>query len=156
MNNNRLPINRIKPRIADFPADKTIPTAGTRFSDEEMAEIKQTVGKRIVEAFGDANDTDIARRCLTTPTTIKFYTDGTRLPIAEMLLQMHRATGVSLDWLLLGKGQRFIVEKPPAIFEDTEWEKLTELTRSSNQTVSEMINILARAQLAAILMIEES
>lgn len=156
MSNDRLPINRLKPRTADFPVDKTTPTAGTRFSDEEMVEIKRVVGKRIKEAFGDATDTAIARRCRTTPTTIKAYTDGERLPVAEMLMQMHRATGVSLDWLLLGKGQKFMVEKPAVEFDDGELDKLTELARVSNLTIPEMMNVLTRAQLTAIKIIEES
>ena len=71
-----------------------------------------------------------------------------------MLLQIHRATGVSLDWLLLGKGQRFIVDKTASAFEEAEMEEISALARRTNRTLPEMIILLARAQASVMAVIE--
>lgn len=155
MINNRLPLSRIKTK-PEFPVDKSNPQAQERFTAEEFSEIKQVVADRIRQAFGGASNAEIARRCLTTNATIKTYTDGDRLPIAELLLQMHRATGVSLDWLLLGKGQKFIIEKVREHFEDEDLERIEDLANLSGRKIPEMIAALAKAQLAGLKVLEKS
>lgn len=89
-----------------LPVSETKTAAQERFTDAQMAEIKRGFAQRLRIAFDEANNAEIARRCRTTDTTIKLYTDGERLPIPEMLLQITRVTGVNLHWLLTGEGTR--------------------------------------------------
>lgn len=61
---------------------------------------------RLASLFPGSNDGDIARRLHTTYATVRLYTRGDRLPIAEMLLHIQRVTGVNVHWLLTGDGPR--------------------------------------------------
>lgn len=149
MENNRLPLDRLAHHSNSEP-DKPNPVAQTRFSDESLAEIKRGVASRIKDVFNTENNAEIARRCLTTNSTIKSYTDGERLPIAEMLIQMNRATGVSLDWLVLGKGRKFTIDKVSEIFSDEDITRIGNVAERSGKTIEQTIKALAIAQLAAL------
>lgn len=80
--------------------------ARERFTGAEMADIRRDFSMRLASIFPDANTGDVARRLYTTYATVRPYERGERLPIAEMLLQIHRVTGVNIHWLLTGDGPR--------------------------------------------------
>ena len=77
------------------------------------SEYKRTVNIGFSERFKDALDhaglgrctqADIALRFgLSTP-MVNLYTKGKRIPSMETALRICEVTGVSLDWLMLGKG----------------------------------------------------
>jgi transcriptional regulator with XRE-family HTH domain len=142
-NNDRLPINRLNRTSLPFlgSSGKAASEGYERFSDAEMAEIKKCFAKRLREAFGNASNAEIARRCKTADTTIKPYADGERLPIAEMLIQMHRASGVSLDWLLLGKGGKRV--ETGNIFTEEEEAEIARLAKERGKSFNEMVRALA-------------
>lgn len=135
MNNDRLPfLNNRGGARSD---------ALERFSDAEMGEIKRGFVRRLKIAFDDLNNADIARRCKTHDSTIKLYTDGERLPIAEMLLQMHRVTGINLHWLLTGKGSRRVGYDN--LFSEEEEARISELARERGISFEEMVRKLTLA-----------
>jgi transcriptional regulator with XRE-family HTH domain len=142
-NKDRLPIEHLK--RTSLPFSDSPGKAGSndseRFSEQEMAEIKKGFAKRLREGFGNASNAEIARRCKTNDTTIKPYADGDRLPIAEMLIQMHRASGVSLDWLLLGKGGKRV--ETGNIFTEEEEAEIARLAKERGKSFNEMIRALA-------------
>ena len=73
------------------------------FIKSEIDEIGVEIGKRIVEAFNYQPDTEIAFLLKTNSDTIKSFTEDGKLPPTEILLGIHKLTGVSIDWLLTGK-----------------------------------------------------
>ena len=138
INNDRLPIDRILQ--SGETGDKI---REERFSDDELAEIKNRVGKRIKEAFGHISNAEIARRSLTTDAVIKSYVDGDRLPIAEILIRMTNVTSVNLHWLLTGKGPKRVETRTE--FSESEEKQISRLAQSANRTFNEQVLILAAA-----------
>ena len=69
-------------------------------------EIKIDIGRRIVEAFNYQPDAEIAYILKTKCSVVKSFTEGEEFPPTEILLLIRRATGVSIDWLLTGEGQK--------------------------------------------------
>ncbi len=155
--NDRLPLDRlIRKMQQDKDSElKPLPVASERFTDEEFNRIKLDVAKRVLDAFSTDNMAEIARRCQTTNSTIKTYIDGDRLPIAEILIKMHRATGVSLDWLILGKGRKFVIDRTDENFTEEEMRLVEELAALQERTPQQMIRALALAQLAALERLKE-
>jgi hypothetical protein len=68
----------------------------------ELQQITADIGRRIVEAFDYRSDYEIAVILKTSRKAVECLTTGDRLPDVETLLLIHKATGVSLDWLLTG------------------------------------------------------
>lgn len=75
-------------------------------SNDELGNIKREIGKRIVEAFNYHPDSEIAYLLKTSCKTITACTEGDEFPPVEILLSIHRATDVSLHWLLTGEGTK--------------------------------------------------
>lgn len=62
------------------------------------------VGGRIVEAFDFSAETEIAGLLKISCKTVRRLTENEELPTTEMLLCIHKLTGVSIDWILTGEG----------------------------------------------------
>ena len=96
------------------------------FSKEETQRIKTDIARRIIEAFGYQPNSEIAFLLKTTTTTIKSFIEGEEFPPAEILLSIHKITGVSIHWLLTGEGaknlslhkeQQLIISKKTEVLE---------------------------------------
>lgn len=99
---------------------------------------------RLREAFDGASNAEIARRLSANDSTIKFYTDATRLPIYEMLVEISRVTGCNLNWLMTGRGPRRI-EKPTAMFTEAEENEIRELAVKAGRSFEDQVRVLAMA-----------
>jgi hypothetical protein len=82
-------------------------------SVSEMSQIKNSVGRRIVEAFNYHPDSEIAFLLKTNSKTVKSFTEGEELPATQILLSIHKITGVSIHWLLTGEGTKRAVHETP-------------------------------------------
>lgn len=69
-----------------------------------------TVAERLAEIIGDRSKSEFARRCGVPESSVRQWVDGTSLPSAEKLIAIAGATGVSIDWLLLGKGSQKTID----------------------------------------------
>lgn len=121
------------------------PTSLPRAIDEDLDRIKNEFGDRLRQAFDGATNAEIARRCDTTRAVIKEYVDGNRLPMAELLLRMRRATGVSIDWLLTGRGSRRV--EISNVFSKEEEERIREFARKQGLTFDQTVQQLSLAAL---------
>lgn len=139
--NNRLPGIPAKVSKTAFKPAKT--------ENSILPDRIRAVADRIRQFFGE-NEAATARRLNTVTATVKTYTDGKRFPATEMCIRMHEASGLSLNWLLLGKGPELVVANDNQIFSEEEFERISNLAKSQNRTVNEMIRILALAQLDAV------
>jgi transcriptional regulator with XRE-family HTH domain len=63
--------------------------------------------KRLDKAFDHASMADVARKLSIPHATVRNYYNG-RLPAAEVLIKIARESGVSLNWLLLGRGEMYV------------------------------------------------
>lgn len=140
MDNDRLPIDRIKNQTS-LPPPTANTSAQERFPEAELAQIRKEVAQRLRQAFDHANNAEIARRCKTTDATIKLYTDGERLPIPEILLQIRRVTNINLHWLLTGEGSRYV--EISNLFSPEEELRLKDLARQKKTTFNELVRKLA-------------
>lgn len=68
---------------------------------------------RLTLTFDSASMADVARRLKIPHATVRNYYKVGRLPAPEVLIKIARETGVSLNWLLLGSGDRYIGETAP-------------------------------------------
>jgi hypothetical protein len=73
-------------------------------SDDAMRQIAADISSRIIEAFHHLPDSEITFLLKTDSATVKTLIEGEQLPSTEMLLCIHKVTGVSIDWILTGKG----------------------------------------------------
>lgn len=133
------------PESTSLPSSRPRPVADERFAEEEMAEIMRGFARRLREAFDGATNADIARRCITTSATIKLYAEGKRLPIAEMLLQMTRTTGVNIHWLLTGRGSRRV--EIANVFSEEEEERIRQFAREKDLTFDQAVKQLTLSSL---------
>lgn len=81
---------------------------------------------RLKQAFDGEIVADVARRLGTPHATVRNYYLG-RLPSAEVLIKIASETGVSLNWLLLGKGDMYAGERPPVSIGRFLEEKIVEM-----------------------------
>lgn len=146
--NDRLPTDRLLSR-EESATQTGSPVAQERFSEEEMKDISRDFAARFQEAFRGLRQVDIARRLLTTEKSAGYYMKGERFPIFEMLLQIHRATGVSMNWLVLGKGAQKEFNYSE-LFSESERAEIGELAKTNNRTFEEEVRRLATAGLAAV------
>ncbi len=63
--------------------------------------------RRLDKAFGHQSMADVARRLGIPHATVRNYYNG-RLPAPEVLIKIARESGVSLNWMLLGRGEMYI------------------------------------------------
>ena len=63
--------------------------------------------RRLERAFDNQSMADVARRLSIPHATVRNYYNG-RLPAADVLIKIARESGVSLNWLLLGRGDMYV------------------------------------------------
>ena len=68
--------------------------------------------ERLRTAFEGESMADVARRLKIPHATVRNYYQG-RLPAPEVLIKIANETGVSLNWLLIGTGDRYAGEVAP-------------------------------------------
>ncbi len=78
------------------------------FSREEMLPISLDIGRRILEIFGYQSISSIVFRLRSTRREIDDVINGDKMPNAELLLGIRKATGASIDWILTGEGSRYV------------------------------------------------
>lgn len=69
--------------------------------------------KRLAMTFDGATMAVVARRLGIPHATVRNYYKEGRLPAPEVLIKIANVTGVSLNWLLLGRGEMYAGELPP-------------------------------------------
>jgi AcrR family transcriptional regulator len=69
--------------------------------------------ERLDKAFSGAKMSDVARRLNIPHATVRNYYKTGRLPAPDVLIKIANETGVSLNWLLLGKGEMYAGQVPP-------------------------------------------
>ncbi len=122
------------------------PAVDGRYLDGELEEIRSAFVPRLRQAFDDASNAEIARRLNTSDATIKNYMDAKRLPLAEMLIEIARVTGINLHWLLTGQGPQR-VEKGSELLTPEENKQILALARRAGRTYNEQLQIVIRAAL---------
>ncbi|MBX3298677.1 MAG: helix-turn-helix domain-containing protein [Acidobacteria bacterium] len=68
--------------------------------------------ERLKRCFGNATMADVARRIGVPHATVRNYFLG-RLPAPEVLIKIADETGISLNWLLCGRGEMYASDQPP-------------------------------------------
>jgi transcriptional regulator with XRE-family HTH domain len=68
--------------------------------------------ERLRVAFDNASMAEVARRLEIPHATVRNYYHG-RLPAPDVLVKIAKETGVSLNWLLMGTGERYTGEIAP-------------------------------------------
>lgn len=124
---------------------KTRPSAGgsDRFSAQELSEMRSGVARRLKEAFNQATNAEIARRLKSSDATVKAYTEGSRFPLPEMLIQIHNVTGINIHWLMTGKGS-MRVDTTAGVSTETE-RAINTLAGENGLTYDEQIDVLTSA-----------
>ena len=83
--------------------------AGERvFSGDELVSIRADISNRIIEIFGFQKLSAIGYRLKLTPRELRPVLNGEKPPSIEILLTIQKVTGASIDWLLTGKGPKFL------------------------------------------------
>ena len=141
--NQRLPLEHLSKT-----STKTTNLSQERFSDDEMEQIKQDFAKRLYEAFNADKAAHIAQALNVADATVSYYVKAQRLPIAEMLIQIHNKTGISLNWLLLGKGRKYI--EIDQAFSDEEIKEIEAMAKESGRSFQEEVRALALTGLKAV------
>src|SRR5205085_181898 len=70
------------------------------FSRVDILPMALGIGQRILEVFGYQEICNIVFRLKSNRTEIDAVINGDKLPTTELLLGIHKMTGVSIDWLL--------------------------------------------------------
>src|SRR3954469_22504223 len=81
---------------------------GEPLSREDIAPIRVEIGRRIMEAFGYQQIPKIVIRLKTTSRQIRDVIEGDELPSIELLLAIQSVTRASIDWLLTGRGPKYM------------------------------------------------
>ena len=97
---------------------------------------------RLRSAFDDESMADVARRLKIPHATVRNYYQG-RLPAPEVLIKIANETGVSLNWLLIGTGEKYAGEAAPIGLGRFLEEKIGQmidqkLAASSKETVADL------------------
>lgn len=95
-----------KRNLCPEPLCETSEKGEKLFIKAEIEQIGNEIGKRIVEAFHFLPDSEIALLLKTNSTVIRSIIEDGTLPPTEILLGIHKITGVSIDWLLTGKAAK--------------------------------------------------
>lgn len=74
----------------------------------EMLPVKLEIGRRVLEVFGYQPVRKIVFRLRADRDEIDDVINGDELPSTELLLAIHKLTGASIDWLLTGKGEKYV------------------------------------------------
>jgi hypothetical protein len=93
------------------PEDKVMcetSEAGERLPHEDIAPVGVEIGRRIMEVFGYQPIPKIVIRLKTTSRQIRDVIEGDELPSIELLLAIQSVTRASIDWLLTGRGPKYM------------------------------------------------
>src|SRR5215204_4095534 len=83
---------------------------------DELEQNKKAIGGRILEAFNDSSDYEIASLLKTSRKTVNFIIEGEDFPSIEILVCIQRVADASIHWLLTGEGtKRPIQERSPNV-----------------------------------------
>jgi len=96
-----------KPAAAE-PMCQTSEPGEHLYTRAELLPICLEIGRRMLKLFGYQGIRQIVFRLKSNPDEINSVIDGHALPSTELLLGMQKVTGVSIDWLLTGKGTEFL------------------------------------------------
>lgn len=107
--------NMNKRKNSPEPLCMTSERAEKYISPIEMDHIKADIGRRIVEAFNYHPDSEIAFILKASCKAVSLFTEGEELPPTEILLEIQKATGTSLHWLLTGDGTKYPASTNPLI-----------------------------------------
>lgn len=77
------------------------------FTKSELSQVSLEINQRILEVFYFAGDREIAFLLQTHISNIKSFTERGEFPSTEILLLINKVTGVSIDWILTGKGTKY-------------------------------------------------
>ncbi len=83
--------------------------------------------ERLNSAFDNASMADVARRLKIPHATVRNYYKEARLPAPEVLIKIANETGVSLNWLLAGTGDKYAGQVGPIGLGRFIEEKITEM-----------------------------
>jgi hypothetical protein len=97
---------------SDEPMCETSERCERLLSEGDLLPVSLDVGHRILEVFGFQSISKIVFRLRSTAHEINDVINGEALPSVEMLLGIQRITGASIDWLLTGKGDKFLPGEP--------------------------------------------
>jgi len=75
-------------------------------SVDQLEQIKFETARRVAEVFGYRSDREIACLLRTSCSAVNSVIEGRELPSTKLLLLIHCVTGVSIHWLLTGKGMK--------------------------------------------------
>ena len=92
----------------DEPMCETSEKCERLFAKEEILPTALEIGQRILEIFGYQKISAIIFRLKSNPREINAVVNGDSLPSAELLLGIQKMTGASIDWILTGKGNKFL------------------------------------------------
>src|SRR5688500_9582913 len=81
---------------------------------------------RLRSAFDNASMAEVARRLKIPHATVRNYYQG-RHPAPEVLIKIANETGISLNWLLTGKGEVYAGQNPPISLGKFLEEKIAEI-----------------------------
>ena len=77
-------------------------------SPAELVPVGLNIGRRILEVFGYERISNLVFRLRTPRRDIEAVIRGERLPSTELLLGIHKITGASIDWILTGRGSKYL------------------------------------------------
>ena len=80
------------------------------FTREELVPVGLEIGRRLLEIFGYQRISTIVFRLRSTADEVNAIVNGEKMPSVELLLSVHQITGASIDWLLTGKGNKYIAD----------------------------------------------
>lgn len=81
-----------------------------RIDDKKLVEVLSGRLRAVKERLGLSRE-EMARELRLDPSTVSRYVHGTMAPSLAGLIRLHRALGVSLDWLLLGVEPMMLKER---------------------------------------------
>jgi len=99
----------------DEPKCETSETGERLITKTEILRVNMAVGRRILEAFDFQPISEIVFQLKTDRGELHSVLKSERLPSVELLLAIQRVTGISVDWLLTGEGNKHISHPRPVL-----------------------------------------
>jgi transcriptional regulator with XRE-family HTH domain len=93
---------------ADEPVCQTSEPGERLLAERDLLPVSLDIGRRILDVFGYQEISNIVFRLRSTPGEINAVVNGEMMPSVEILLGIQKLTGASIDWLLTGKGNKFL------------------------------------------------
>jgi len=92
----------------DEPMCETSEQGERLLEDNDLLPISLGIGQRLLDLFGTQDIADLVFRLRSNPEELSGVIHGDALPTVELLLGIQKLTGASIDWLLTGKGAKFL------------------------------------------------